>query len=477
MCPLLALRELKERGFAVMSLVSGLVASRGTGLPEIDDIADQLNAAADAARWQYDDAPDPKPEWTIDVPGRRITYAGVDVYWGIREDLGCRQRRYSVEFDSPAGADAFANNMRRIEAFEVCLRRIAGVGRRLGIPVRLIFPYIHMGSHYFARHYVQALAATHDIALFHTANAYENYFTNFATDVATTLAVNDMTRHADLSGTYFVPRERFDAYYASLAPDERERLVEMVEAWINQNRVHRQEVVGSARLQFLQEERRRGRRVVCLIGKVLFDLEMPRGDGPAHADMREWFDHTLAIANAHPDVHLLVKPHPHEIREEIALYASEALRDWLPAELPPNVHFLGHREFNIFEIAGVLDLALLWTGTSALELGVLGVPTIVAAHYGDINYPVGHTLPQSREQYERLVTGETPLVLSPEVRLRSAALMTYLRHPDNSIPYRYTRRGLTNRSIRHLHWFEDDLRAYRENGDPHVTRIADLIEG
>jgi hypothetical protein len=204
---------------------------------------------------------------------------------------------------------------------------------------------------------------------------------------------------------------------------------------------------------------------------------MPYGHGPAHADMRDWFDHTLEIARANPHVHLLIKPHPHEIREEIALYPNEVLKDWLPADLPPNIHFLGHNEFNLFELTEVLDVALLWNGTAALELGVLGVPTIIGAYYGDLNYPVGHFLPESRADYERLLATRDPLIPSPDVRLRAAALISYLRHPDHSTPYRYTHRGLTNRSIRNLRWFEDDLRTYRKRGDPYVTKIADRIAG
>ena len=477
LCPILALRELKERGFAVMSLVSGLLDFQPTGIADLDSIADQLNPAMDRARWQ-DEGASQGDGWTIDLPARKMTYRGIDVYWGVREDLGCRQRRYSVNFTSPAGEDALANNLRRIETFEVCLRRVADAGRRLGLPVRLIFPYVHMGSHYFARAYVQARAQEQDIALIHAANGFENYFTNFATDAATTLAVRDMTRHRELAGTYFVPADCFERFYQGLSAAEREALVDKVEQWVTQHRVQRQDAVGrSDRLRFLASERQRGRKIVCLMGKVMFDLEMPRGDGSAHQDMREWFDHTLDIARANPHIHLVIKPHPHELREEIALYASEVLRDWLPADLPPNIHFLGHDEFNVFEMAGVLDLALLWNGTAALELGVLRVPTIVGALYGHINYPVGHTLPRSRAHYEQLLVDRNPLVPDPDVRLRSAALISYFRHPDNSIPYRYTHRGLTNRSIRHLSWFEEDLRAYRAHGDAHVTRIADRIVG
>jgi len=474
--PILALRELKQRGFAIVSLVSGVLDYQATGIPDIDQIANQLNASMDHARWQHGPDGHADKQWEIDFRARRIAYGDVDVYWGVREDLGCRNRRYTIDFEDPSKQNILSDNMRRIEVFEVCVRQIADVGRRLKLPVRILLPYVHLGSHFYTRRYVQTLALQQDISVVHVANAYENYFANFQTDEATTVAVRDMTHHRDLAGAYFAPVESFERYYSQLSADEKEQIVDKVEKWTKQHRVQRQVEVGqSDRLDFLMSERQRGKKIIGLVGKVLFDLEMPRGDGPAHADMREWFDHTVEIARANPHLHLLIKPHPHEIREEIALYPTEFLKDWLPADLPPNVHFLGHDEFNLFELAEILDLALLWNGTAALELGVLGVPTIIGAYYGHINYPAGHILPESRAHYEQLLAAPTNPIPSTEVRLRAAALINYFRHPDHSIPYRYTYRGFTNRSIRNLRWFEEDLQAYRARGDANVTKIADRI--
>ncbi len=476
--PILAIRELKRRGFAIVSLVSGLLEYQPTGIAEIDQIADQLNPGMDHAKWQDEAGGETDKQWDIDFGARKIAYDGVDVYWGVREDLSCRNRRYSIDFEDPSKQDVLADNMRRIEVFEVCLRHVADAGRRLNLPVRVILPYVHLGSHFYTRRYVQRRASQQDISVIHVANVYENYFANFQTDEATTLAVRDMTLHADLAGAYFAPMTCFEQYDSQLSVDQREQLVDTMDQWTRQHRVQRQVLVGqSDRLDFLTKERQQGKRIVGLLGKVLFDLEMPRGDGPAHADMREWFDHTVEIAGANPHLHLLIKPHPHEIREEIALYPTEVLMDWLPANLPPNVHFLGHNEFNLFELAEILDLALLWNGTAALELGVLGVPTIIGAYYGHINFPAGHILPESRAHYEELLASPANPIPSTDVRLRAAALINYFRHPDHSIPYRYTYRGLTNRSIRNLRWFDEDLRTYRAKGDANVTKIADRIAG
>ena len=496
--PILALRELKQRGFAVLPLAVGALQYQPTGISEIDEIADQLNLDFNYARYKANATPVPQASWLSRItlfskfigrstsdngkwvwdPARfEISYAGVNAYWGIREDLCCMERRYTVDFDSPRYTDYLAAIRKRIEVWELCLRKICAVGKARGIPVRLILQYIHLSTHYYCRKYVEAASAEQDIAVIHSAIGQGNYFANFATNDVTTIAVQDMTRHAELAAGFFAPREWFERHYQTLSDDERDRLVGAVERVITLNRVRRDPNTDTLeRLRLFQAERARGRRMVGLIGKVLFDQEMPRGDGAVHKDMRDWFDHSIDIARRNPNLHLIIKPHPHEVREEITLYASEMLKDWLPDSVPENVIFLGNDEFNLFELAETLDLALMWHGTSALELGVLGIPTILCAYYGEINCPVGHAVPKSREDYERLILSYSNDQLSPDVKRRSAALINYFRHKDISTPYRYTNRGYTNRLIQ-LRWFPEDLASYEAYGDENVTALADRIAG
>jgi hypothetical protein len=66
--------------------------------------------------------------------------------------------------------------------------------------------------------------------------------------------------------------------------------------------------------------------------------------------------------------------------------------------------------------------------------------------------------------------------MSNEVKRMSAAYIDYLRHPEISVPYRYTYRGFTNRHIQ-LQWFTEDLAAYESHGDKYVTILADRIAG
>jgi hypothetical protein len=494
--PILALRELKQRGFAVVPLVVGTMDYQPTGIAEIDELANQFNLGLDYARCEVDDdapsqpvshfSPLPKflrqkaydkANWVWAPQDHELSYAGVNAYWGIREDICCVERRYTIDFGLPRYRPYLADIKKRIQTWEILLRKIAAVGKARDIPVRLILQYIHLSTHYYCRKYVEAASAEQDISVIHSAIAYENYFRNFAKDESTTLAVQDMTRLTDLAASSYAPADWFLRHYQSLSDAERDRIVEAVERVVKQNRLRRDaDSDAQQRLQFFKSERERGRRIIALFGKVLFDQGLPRGDGVVHEDMRDWFNHSIDIARRNPNLHLVIKPHPHELREEIALYSSEVLKDWLRTPTPQNVHFLGNDEFNLHELADVLDMALVWNGMSAVELGVLRVPTILGAYYGVINFPVGHVAPTSRQDFERLIMTYSKNELPNEVRRMSAALIDYLRHPDVSVPYRYTYRGLTNKHIA-LRWFEEDLQAYEANGDKYIKVLADRLEG
>jgi hypothetical protein len=492
--PILAMKELKRRGYAIVPLVSGTMDYQPTGIAEIDDLANQFNLGLVQIRCEANPESEPasrlsflrkflgqkiddKKNWVWDPENRELSYAGVNAYWGIREDVCCVERRYTIDFNLPRYQKYLADIRRRIENWQILLSKVAAVGKARGIPVRFILQYIHLSTHYYCRKYVEAASAEQDISVIHSAIAYENYFGNFVKDESTTIGLQDVTKLTDLAASSCAPSDWFLRHYKRLSNDERDRIAEAVERMTTKNRLRGDRRADALdRLQFFKAERDRGRRVVALFGKVLFDQGLPRGEGVVHEDMRDWFDHSIEIARRNPDIHLIVKPHPHEFRDEIALYASEVLKDWLPNPVPNNVHLLGNDEYNLHELVEILDMALVWFGMSALELGVLRVPTIHGAEYSVITFPVGHLVPTSRQDFEHLILTYSKNDLPNEVRHMSAALIDYLRHPDVSVPYRYTYRGLTNKHI-HLHWFDEDLRAYEANGDKYVKVLADRLEG
>ena len=89
-----------------------------------------------------------------------------------------------------------------------------------------------------------------------------------------------------------------------------------------------------------------------------------------HADLKDWLHHSIEAVRG-TDTMLLIKPHPHELNEQIATYLNEYFTDLIDVELPENVVVLGHRWFDIQALKRFVDLGVIYNGTTAIELALL----------------------------------------------------------------------------------------------------------
>ncbi len=465
--PLLSFYNLKLKGFALISLAPGILSAHPTDYEELNALEGVFE---NAYRRGTTNA------WEIDLVNGRAVCKGINFFQGLEEVICCHFRRYTIDYRD-LSILSFANKLiADMDASIECIDKLKGVASKTGIPIKVFVKTVHCSIEFAARHYVSSISENGDLELFQACTAYENYFSNFNSPIASTLVVQNMTRHPSLSQAHVPPREEFEHWYKRYWPELRD-LSDIAESAVSITRVKQtsESIEKYAFKKRVVDHRKAGGPAICLFGKVLFDQGVPIKGGAAHAGMKDWFDHTIKIARDNPNLLLLIKPHPHELRNEIALYPNEMLEDWMPAPRPENIIFLPHDMFNLHEVANFTDLGLVWNGSASMELGVLGVPCIVASLYGDLDFPVGHILPKDLGEYEQLLRGAKTLRPGPEVKDRSRALIHYLRSENVSIPYRYTRRTLTNLHVSRLEWIEEDLERFRTRGDPYVDRIADRI--
>jgi capsular polysaccharide export protein len=217
--------------------------------------------------------------------------------------------------------------------------------------------------------------------------------------------------------------------------------------------------------------RKKGGKIACAFGKVVCDSGVPYDGGPAHANMREWINHTIESVKG-SDTLLLIKPHPHELKEEIACYLNETFLDLIDQPLPENVIYLGHRWFDIHALKGFVDFGLIYNGTTAVELGVLDIPSVLCSSYAPIDYPVGHATPKNQAHYRKMVRGEIKLDVSEDLRKRAAFWLYYMNGASVTRNYRYHARQITNKFIYPSWWFKKDISSYFIQGDPEVTALA-----
>ena len=124
------------------------------------------------------------------------------------------------------------------------------------------------------------------------------------------------------------------------------------------------------------------RQTVAVLCNILWD-SATQGKDDAFASMSEWIVEAIRWAEARPDVDLVVRIHPAEVkmlnhvsREPMAGLIGEAF-----PRLPANVRVVPPEStLSTYAIMGLSDAVLVYTSTTGLEAACLGIPTLVAAH-------------------------------------------------------------------------------------------------
>ncbi len=388
------LLELKKRDFAIINITEGLVQHQNIGIPELDKFADIL-----PANLFYLER---KNDWHLRWSDKELMSNGINFYQGFYERLSTAHRKYFVDInDFLISRDLQAQLKRADACLDICEQVYQELVQSKRFPVVIVSGNTHVAPFSVFRDFCRS--KDDEMLGFVNANiAYENYFSNLSGKFATTMCVTDMTLHKEIRAPFLARKDQFETWYStnrevSQYRDQANKLVQ-----VNRNSSVAGEAEGEL-VQYLNDCKKQGRKVICAFGKIPVDLNVPFDGGPGHMDMADWLNHTISSIENCDDVTLLLKPHPHELRPEIALDLVDRFEDLISSKLPHNVRLLGHREINVHALAPYLDLAVLWNGSSALELTLLGVPVIMCSFFGKFDYPIELNYPKNRADYEEML--------------------------------------------------------------------------
>lgn len=475
--PLMVLREMKRQGWAVVPLVAGLLPKEETGIAEIDLLHGcisphiRLTPVAEAALPRIRDL-------KADRENGKLFWGDIDLSHAMWEDAAISRRSYHVDWGCPELRAYQDNLIAWTEAFCRAMVHLRQVQEDRGMRAATLNLFNARLPDAAMRFYPDALGEPERYFNLHGTNGYQNYFTNFATNISQRYVLRNMTRFpmARLAsmplpqhfGPYFerrksdikAIRERFDAtpkIARSTGGQERpaaaQAAAERIEAW-----------------------KAGGGRVVCAFGKVVFDSAVPFDGGPAHSSMKDWVNHCLESVEG-TNTLLLMKPHPHEVNNKIATFPNEFFGDLLDREPGDNAMLLGHRWFDIADMAQWVDLGLIYNGTTCVELGLWGIPCVLAGNFAPVDYPVGHAVPRDRDHFARLVRGEEAPEIAEDCADRCAVWLDYMAAEDFTLPYRYHVRPVTNTVLYPPWWFVEDLERFREQGDPAIQTMLERALG
>lgn len=472
MIPLAA--DLRRRGYATVILERNAApAFPASGISEIDALHGILDANRVRLRGEEGE-PRLRRAWTIDVEAEKVQVDGINMYRAISARIGTKLRSYRFDWQHPLARSILTESAHRADAaFEVCEyihRQIA----RQGLRVRFMGGMSHYPPAALYRRYCDQVGRNAGMEYIAFTAGYEHYYTNLKNSTSTALSVANMTRHPSLNMPSRVTRESFERWM-SRVPDKQALIADTMKivAYDRAGRKHSPE--AAAIKQRVQEHRSRGGKVVCLFGKILYDLWMDEPGGPAHRDIADWLNHTIASVGR-TDTLLLIKPHPNEVKRIIAR-PTERFLDLVDSDAGKNVVFLDHAWFNMDDVASMIDLGLIWSGTAGLELQACGVPVVVASHWGLRDHPVRFFAPRSKPEYEAMLADPGACVVDPHTRDECALLIKYYASEEVLVPHRFgTMPYLRGVDVGGVRWSAEKVEDFIVNSDSHVARLAERVE-
>jgi hypothetical protein len=462
--------ELKKLGYAVINLTQGMSFEAPTNI----DFIDKFHGAIPLTLTKSATIKDLTNAWEVDWNNKKIISNKINFYQGFYEGLSVGLRRYYVDLNKVNASKAFIGQLVRADTcLTICNRIYQEIVIEKGFPVTFVSGNSHIVPFSIFRDF--ARNKKHIKLGFVNCNAsYESYFSNLGSKIATTMCVTDMTLHPTIRAPFLARSDQFEPWYKKNSHNN--KYLKQAEELINVNRVGLSSNEKEIKImKYLDLQKTKGKKIVCAFGKVPIDLAVPFDGGPAHQDMSDWINHTVKICSKNQDIVLLVKPHPHEVRPEIALDLVYGFNELITEDIGDNVCLLQPKDINSHTLAPYIDLAILYNGSSSLELTFQGLPVMMTSYFGRYDYPVDLLYPKSRKSYEQFIESLDYPEPGPVTKKKAAFLICYMGTEEISISNQYSTRPITNDKIGMPKWNKQKVRGLLAHGDEKMTLIANRV--
>ena len=211
---------------------------------------------------------------------------------------------------------------------------------------------------------------------------------------------------------------------------------------------------------------------------MIFDLGVKYTKGVCHSDMSEWITHAVDFTNKHSDdILLLIKPHPHERRQDLTMTSEETdcLRSIIKTEMGNSVIYLDNDMFTNFELIEYIDMCLVWNGTSAIEFASHGKKVLIGDEWGHYDYPIGFIWPKTIEEYESYILNPEEIVERDDISDRAIMFLEYMSSEDVRIKNPFSSSTLMNFNQYDTALNEISVDSYIEEGDSQLKTYFDSI--
>lgn len=452
--PIAALIEIRKQGWQVIQLNDKV-------LKNTSKIATILSSHNDKLLCNDNDKL--LLDWKIDFQKREAITLGLNFWHGIIEHIRIGTRQYKLDFSQEKIRTEF---MYRLRSSDKALHKLRIIIEHLKTnkPVRILIDNPHVTPAASLRLYVETYFKEKDISVVQYVNSYEMFTSEKIKPYSQAITIGNLTKHK-LSHCRMGNKEGF-------------------EFWLKQNknkvfvRKKRPEFRPSEKqlsfLQTLEQYKEANKKIYCLIGKTVFDFTDASAEGCVHDSFVHFVNDTVDFISKLENTVLLVKPHPQEQSNEIALYSQTGLSDLIVNKFN-NVILLEPDQIPLSMLIPYLSLGILWSGSSVLDLSEGGVPHVSCNKTAENEMPLKTYVPVSLTDYHDYLQNPYRLIPKKEMQSLATHYLSYLTSDQVMVPYRFTNRPITNRNLWPTINFEDDFERYFSGKDPAVGKIVNQI--
>jgi hypothetical protein len=383
-----------------------------TGFPEFDEFATRgpqsrlCRPCFDSGRAYYKPLPVPLHRYRDYIRDGEIAAATAAVEtWSVErcfsfEDdglrLGEQTRASTMRFfgkalldDEPPGV--VETTARRYAAGAIVAARVAARA------IAKLEPDVVMGHHgvYVPQGVLGEVARRHGVRVVNWGPSYR--------------AGTAIFSHGDTYHRTF-PTEPVDLWRdRPLSPEQEQELLDYLAqrragkgdwSWVTPDAALRPELQEAEQL-VRELELDQGRPIFGLLTNVLWDAQLYY-EGHAFANMLDWLWATIDHFVAHPELQLILRVHPHEVKAGNRQPVEPELRRRYP-DLPANVKVIPYdHSYNTYALMALCRAVLIYGTKTGVELAPFGMPVVVAADAWIRNK--GLTIDaSSREEYARIL--------------------------------------------------------------------------
>lgn len=188
----------------------------------------------------------------------------------------------------------------------------------------------------------------------------------------------------------------------------------------------------------------------------------------AFKDIYEWLTYTIELFKEKPDHQLLIKIHPGEISNQ----SENTIHDYIKhkhGELPENIKIIPlGTEISPYKLFQLIDIGLVYNGTTGLEMTLHGLPIILAglARYGrkGFTYDIN-----TKEEYKKTLFKKLPKLSDEQIQKARVYAYFYFVKGFLSFPY------VLNQGFLKQGWNIGSFDELSEGKDENLDKICDYI--